>query len=413
MSFYRSLRIRFVALIACAALTMGFVSSMEESEAIATTNNNFAFEFYDKINGGEGNLFYSPFSISTALAMTYAGSDSTTRDEIRRVMHFGPNTAEFHRSYGSYYQALMPDGESKVELNIANRIWIQDRLQVERDFSTITSRYYNAKAEGANFRIKPEEERVRINKWVEEQTRDRIKNLLKPGVINGDTRMVLTNAIYFKADWESRFEEENTKRERFWTSKNRSVKHPLMHMEAGVNFYQNSDFKLMSLPYNDDKYAMVMLLPTKKAGLADLEQELDWKEVSGLMWQNLNNGYRQNVKITMPRFKFDAEVDASGILRDMGMQISFSKNANFSNMTVQERLKISKVVHKAFIEVNEEGSEAAAATAVVMAEIVSAGRPKRVPLEFKADHPFLFFIVDREMQSILFMGRMSDPSKAI
>lgn len=405
-----SQKLRFTSLIAGLAITSGFISYHEEPLWIADGNNHFAFDFYDQMKVEEGNIFFSPFSISTALAMTYAGSDEGTADAIKKVMHFASNEDAFHRAYGEYYFGVLPSERSKVKMNIANKIWIQKDLATGKEFNRITRDYYGAEAAEADFRTDPEVERKRINKWVELQTKDKIKNLLKPKVLKKDTRLVLTNAIYFKANWKNRFKKKDTKKEDFWISENRSVKHELMEIEGDFEYIETLDYQMLSMPYNDPDYAMVMLLPREKGGLSKLENSLNWRNFNAAMWTNLKPARKQLVNAVLPRFKFDFETEASETLAAMGMGVAFTKSADFSKMTKQERLKISKVIHKAFIEVNEKGSEAAAATAVVMVELESIGPSTPQPKYFRADHPFIFMIVNKKQQSILFMGRVSDPT---
>jgi serpin B len=389
-------------------LSTASIPSHLSVKTIATNNNRFAFDLYQQVRDqNEGNIFFSPFSISTALAMTYAGANGSTADEMKSALHFSPNSPDFHYGYGAYIKALEKNAKGNIELNIANRLWGETSYKLHDDFVALNKKAYDSPLVKVNYKGNPDGSRQEINKWVEEQTKDKIKDLLAPGTISSDTRLVLANAIYFKGDWKHKFDEKRTKEMKFNLEDGNTVKADFMYYKGGVNYHETKNYKMIRLPYKGNMQSMIVVLPHKAEMMKEVENHMSTSLV-----QNAMIYYAQpEVIVKLPKFKMTLGMGLNKLLQNLGMKNAFSAIADFSKMTPSNDLYISDVVHKAFIEIDEEGTEAAAATAVVMTTTsVSNSRPPK-PKEFIADHPFLFYIVDNKTSSILFMGRIMNPKK--
>jgi serpin B len=371
---------------------------------VADGCNRFAFDLYARLKGAEGNLFLSPYSISTALAMTSAGARGETADQMAKVLCLPESGDEVHAAYGALQGDLNAAGEKGTfELAVANRLWGQKGYGFLPDYLALVEKKYGAGLEQVDFAGATEAARQTINAWVEKQTRDKIKDLLKPGVLDAMTRLVLTNAIYFKGKWAEEFDKKATQEEDFFLTPEKKVAAPLMHQKAKFGYFEGDGLQALELPYQGGRLAMVVLLPKAKDGLAALEASLSADKVAGWLGQLR----RREVQVTLPRFKTTAEFSLKDMLVAMGMADAFGGKADFSGMNGKKDLFISAVVHKAFVDVNEEGTEAAAATGVAVA---AKSKPAPPPV-FRADHPFLFLIRDQKTGAILFLGRILDPTK--
>lgn len=374
---------------------------------IAYGNNLFAFELYKEIAKKEkGNIFFSPFSISTALAMTYAGADGKTAEEMASTMHFNANNEEFHMSYGNYLKTLESNAKGNIQLQIANRLWGDEKYDLIPEFLSLNKKAYNSPLEKLNFRENPNDSRIKINDWVAEKTEDRIKNLIPSGAISSDTKLVLTNAIYFKGDWLYKFEKSKTKDRKFNKIDGSKKETPFMNFKGSFSFSQNGFYKSIILPYKGNKQSMLVILPHKNEDLKKVESMMNPSIFSNLMMRN-----NVEVILSIPKFKITLPLSLNAPIINLGIKEAFAKTANFSKMTKVNDLYISDVIHKAFIEIDEEGTEAAAATAVVMTVTCTSVGQTPKPNEFIADHPFLFYIIDNETQAILFMGKIMEPIK--
>jgi len=382
------------------------VLSAEEADLkrFATENNAFAYDLYTQLRAGEGNLFFSPYSISTVLAMTYAGARSETEQQMAQTLHFTLGQQAGHPAFASLADHLQKiQQKGKIALNIANALWIQQDFTVREQFLSLTQKYYGANLFQVNFKKATEEVRVKINTWVEKQTQEKIKDLLAPGVLTELTRLVLTNAIYFKGNWGRQFEKDQTLDEPFWLTADRQIKVPLMHQQASFKYGEIDNLQILELPYTGEDLAMVILLPKARNGLAELEGKLDVEHVK--TW--VGEASVREVEVYLPKFKMTSQFSLAATLKALGMENAFSEKADFSGMASGAQLSISEVIHKAFVEVNEEGTEAAAATAGVVG-VTAVKEPQPTPV-FKADHPFLFLICDTHSGSILFLGRLLNP----
>jgi serpin B len=373
--------------------------------AVATGNTRFALDLYGQLKKAKGNLFFSPYSISTALAMTSAGARGETLDQMNRTLHLDPAREKTAAAFHQLITSLNGNGgQRRFELVTANALWAAKQYPIVPAFLAMADADYQAKLQQVDFAGDPEKARLTINRWVEERTRDKIKDLLQSGVVGRDTRLVLTNAIYFKGSWSSPFNENATKKGDFRLPADQKIADvSLMHQLESFSYGEMDDAQVLELPYEGGRLSMVVLLPRQVDGLDALQQKLNPANLAA--W--LGKLQRNKVDLTLPKFKMTAEFELSKTLSEMGMPLAFTDKADFSGICSSEQLQIGAVVHKAFVDVDEKGTEAAAATAVgVKAATAVAPRP---PVVFKADHPFLFLLRDRTTDSVLFMGRVTDP----
>jgi serpin B len=377
-------------------------------EAVVEGNNRFAVELYAKLREQEGNLFFSPYSISAALAMTYAGARGETEAQMAKVLHFPSQTVggqeRFHPAFGAIIKDLNARGEKgKYELIVANALWGQKGYGFLKEFLQLVESDYDGQLNDVDFISDTESARKTINAWVEKKTKDKIKDLITPGVLDQLTRLVLTNAIYFKGNWASQFKKERTEDAPFTLVGGEKVDTPMMNQTEQFGFMETEDFQGLEMPYVNNELSMIIFLPKRTDGLAEFEKKLTAENLS----QWLARLRKREVIVSVPKFKMTSQFSLADVLKQMGMTDAFSSEAaDFSGINGKKCLFISAVIHKAFVEVNEEGTEAAAATAVVTR--TTAIGPKETPV-FRADHPFLFLIRDNDSGSMLFIGRMMNP----
>ncbi len=378
----------------------------DDARAVAEGGNEFAIDLYAHLRSDKpSNLFFSPYSISVALAMTEAGAAGETEAQIAKVLHFPVSEANVHSAFSTLRQLMVSNDKlSGFQLRVANRLWGQHGFDFLPEFLRVTKADYGADLGRLDFK-QAEVARQTINSWVEQQTDDKIQNLLAPGILNADTRLVLTNAIYFKARWMHEFGKAATADAPFHISDSEQVAVPTMHQSHRLRYGAADGLQLLELPYAlDGNLSMLFLLPKRIDGLNDLEKRLTNENLQ--KW--LKGLQSRLVKVHLPKFKMTSEFDLGAGLASLGMSLAFSTKADFSRMSTEEPLFISAVIHKAFVDVNEEGTEAAAATAIAMRAGAALPRPEE-PVEFRADHPFVLLIRDHRTQSILFLGRLVNP----
>lgn len=372
---------------------------VEPSSAEASAMDSFAFHLYRRLAEAQGNLFFSPFSLETALAMTAAGARGETAAEMEKVLGFGDSGLD-HGMFHTRLQALKPSDDSANQLNVANALWLQKDFSFLPEYLAFVTRHYGAALSTVDYIENLEGARSTINTWVERQTQEKIKELLKRGVLSSDTRLVLTNAIYFNGKWRHAFDARLTSPQPFHLNATTRIDVPMMRGKQTVPYASLEGLSLLELPYKGEELSMVIVLPDTTEGLAALERRL-----TASQWDDwLSHLAPTEVSIALPRFKVTSEFQLDDQLKAMGMQKAFSSDADFSGMTGERSLAISAVVHKAYADVTEEGTEAAAATAVALEKLMA--RP--VPT-FVADHPFVFMIRERSTATILFLGRLVDP----
>jgi serpin B len=394
------------AALALSAQSQSAAGQSPDTAAVVKGNDAFAVDLYQQLSAKEGNLFFSPYSISNALAMTYAGARGQTAAEMERALHLPLGQDKLHPAFGALVRQINGSGQPrKYALTVANRLWGQKDYDFRQDFLKLTHDHYDAGLKEVDFSNAAEAARKEINAWVEEQTKDKIKELIKPNAFDKDTRLVLTNAIYFKAAWHYPFAKGATAPGKFLLPGNKAVEVPLMYQTIDAAYYYNGgSFALLDLPYKSGELSMVVLLPKDVDGLPALEKSLSADKL--VAWMS-KVGYAK-VNLTLPKFKVTSEFMLNDALAALGMKLAFTELADFSGMTTRDKLYISSVVHKAFIDVHEDGTEAAAATAM-STKVVFGIEPVVEPVTFRADHPFVYLIRDNRAGSILFMGRVANP----
>jgi len=383
------------------------------SEAsVVDANNQFALDLYGRISddpkAGDGNIFFSPFSISSALAITYEGARGTTAEEIRSVFHFPENQSVMRSGFSGVIAGINSKANAYT-LRTANALWAEQTYPFLTDYISAAEQYYGAKTTNLDFINKPDDSRVTINTWVEDQTEDRIKDLLQPGTIDPLTRLVITNAIYFKGTWVAQFDEEKTTDADFRTGTGSIVRVPMMQRtdeDARYGYAETDMLQALSMPYEsgDGKELSMMVILPKDDDPALVEQSLNTSMLSSLQ----DSLRTRRVIVYFPKFVMETKYSLPSVLSAMGMPTAFTSGADFSGMDGTRNLYIDDVVHQAFVEVNEEGTEAAAATAVVM-QLSAMPMEEPTPV-FRADHPFIFLIQENETGNILFMGRVTHPA---
>jgi serpin B len=405
-------------IVSTSSCAMGSTAEKENmnTKIIVEGNNKFALELFAKLQNSKGNLFFSPYSISTALAMTCAGARSQTESQMADVLHFPISDSrrtdseskslldrqQFAADFGKIIKGLNERGQKGAyTLTIANALWGQKGYGFLEGFLKLVENY-DGQLNEVDFQRVAETARNTINAWVEKKTNGKIKNLIGPGVLDSMTRLVLTNAIYFKGNWARQFEKKRTQDAPFTLADGQKTNVPMMNQKAEFGYMETDTFQALEMPYVDDELSMVILLPKKSNALDEFEKTLTPDNLS----QWLAKIYKQEVIVFVPKFKMTSQFSLASVLQSMGMTDAFSSNADFSGMDGKRDLFISAVIHKAYVDVNEEGTEAAAATGVVM-RLTSIG-PNPIPV-FRADHPFLFLIRDNLTGSILFIGRVANP----
>ena len=402
--------------VACFGGEQKMADSEVQRQTVVQGNNEFALALFARLRENQGNLFFSPYSISTALAMTYAGARGQTETQMAKVLHFPTLAGEkvppepfmqegqFHSAFGVVVKDLNQRAKKgNYELAVANALWGQKGYKLLNDFLKLIETEYDGRLTEVDFVTATESARQTINAWVEQKTRDKIKELIKPGVVDAMTRLVLTNAIYFKGNWARQFKKDRTREAPFTLASGGKVDAPMMNQMGEFRYMEAEDFQALELPYIDNELSMIILLPKETDALPEFEKKLKLEDFS----QWLDRLHRREVIVSVPKFKTTSQFSLASVLKSMGMGDAFSaRAADFLGITGSRDLFISAVIHKAYVDVNEEGTEAAAATGVTM-RLTSAG-PSQTPV-FRADHPFLFLIRDNRSGSILFVGRLTNP----
>jgi len=384
-------------------------SSPENGQSVIEANNQFAINLFRYLRNDpenqEQNLFFSPLSISSALAITYEGARGTTAEEIQEVFHFPVDNATRREGFQDVNVGIN-SGNSGYSLKTANALWAEKTFPFLPEYTRIASQYYGATIKNLNFISQPDQSRATINRWVADQTNDKIQNILPAGSITPLTRLVITNAIYFKGTWALQFDKSLTHDETFTIAPGNTVNVPMMQItgeQSRFKYAETGTFQAIEMPYshkNGKKLSMLVILP-KENNLASVEGSL----TAGTLSDLVHSMSEEQVPVYFPRFRLTTEYDLKNTLGSMGMPTAFSRSADLSGMDGKRDLYISDVIHKAYVDVNEEGTEAAAATAVTVNTLAIEIPAK----EFRADHPFVFFIMDDDTGDILFMGHVINP----
>ena len=369
----------------------------EPAKNIVDANNQFMLDYYTVTNTKGDNSFFSPWSMLSAFSLLYEGARGQTADEISSVFYLPKDDSQRRDSFTVMQNNLNVNG-SGYELRNANALWVQQGFGVKEDYINTAKQFYDSKVSEVNF---PADEQI-IDSWVEQKTNDKIQDLVK-GKTNELTKLVITNAVYFKGTWQTQFEPDQTSESEFRVNEDKSVSTPLMYMQSKFPYAETSDLQIISIPYNGDKLSMLVLLP--KDNLESLDKSLTLENLQN--WKN--NLQVQETKLFMPKFKIETTYELPKIMQSLGMKLAFDENkSDLSGIAnTPPRLFVTDAVHKAFVDVNEEGTEAAAATGITVG-VTSMGPEMPV---FRADHPFVFLIQDNETGLILFMGKVVDPTK--
>ena len=383
------------------------VAGTENMMRASADNGAFAFDIFAELRSEEGNLFFSPFSISSALAMTYGGAGGDTASQMEKALRFTGGKELTHRAFSELGERMAEiQKEGNVELSVANSIWPQSGYPFLPEYLSLLEINYGVEITPLDYARAPEPSRKKINGWVEDKTKEKIKDLIPQGSIDPLTRMVLVNAIYFKGNWADQFDPEATKTAPFTLSSGESVEVPFMARTGKYGYAGFPGFQMVELPYAGRDLSMLVLLPDAGTPLSSIEEKMNIENFE--TWKKFLS--EEKVVLFLPRFRITwGSFSLVKALQSLGMVDAFSSScADFSGMDGRpDWLYITDVLHKAFVDVNEEGTEAAAATAVV----VGARSVAAPPVVFRADRPFLFIIQEKSTGSILFMGRVSDPSK--
>lgn len=377
--------------------TTVFSASPEISSGQVKNNNEFAFQLYRQLQKNDGNLFFSPYSISAAMAITANGARGDTLKQIKETLHLSDDyNSSFMMMKANFNQIA---AQKNIQLSIANSLWLQQNQPVEPSFTTLIEKYYAAQIASVNFSDKAT--RKTINALVSRQTKDKITNIISADTLNQNTMMVIINAVYFSGNWEKPFETENTKNAPFFTSSKRKISVPMMYQKDLFKYTTIPGAQLLEMPYRGKALSMLIILPESPQLLKTIEDRLGTEQLS----QWLNQLEDSEVKVFFPKFRINNEFELKDTLRQLGIVNAFSNLADFSGINGKTDLSISMVRHMAFVAVDETGTEAAAATAVIVDRKLL---PMPLPV-FRASRPFIFIIRDRTSGSILFMGRMSEP----
>jgi len=373
-----------------------------ETSEVVHGNTTFALDLYSRLKAVPGNVFVSPYSVSTCLTLAYGGARGETAAQMGKVLHLPEG--EPHSAFGELQrqmtEAVKPMG---AQLDMANALWVQQGHSFNSAFIEMAQNQYRANTRQVDFRTQAEVAAGELNKWVSEKTRGKIERVLSQGNLTPLTRLVLVNAIYFKGNWVTRFEKSETQDQYFHLANGSSIMTPLMHHFQEAKYMAAQTFQAVELPYLGNETSMVILLPRQVNGLSQLEQVLSLQLLT-TVFSRLN---RQEIELFLPRFTLDSQFDLKAVLGGLGMPDAFGAKGDFSGIEAGQPLWISGVFHHAWVEVNEQGTEAAAATAIP-AESSAAHSLRAV---FRADRPFLFLIRDLRSGSLLFIGRLSVPGK--
>lgn len=379
------------------------------AQPYADASNLFGYSLYKELaKEGQGNLVFSPYSISSAMTIAYEGAKGKTAEEMQSAMHLPSDKEVLRGSFAGMVEKLNSAG-SAVELRTANAIWVHKDYEVRQDYLKVLNDAYVAKATNLDFASGTAE--GTINSWVEEKTNQKIKQLIPQGALSPLTPVVITNAVYFKGKWLEEFDKKLTREREFTLLDGQKIKPMTMQRVYGKNrtaYFEDSAAQVIELPYQGEKVSMVLVLPKEEGagGIVAVEQQLE----AGKLAQWRAGLAKEKVSMWIPRFKIEQSYELQDTLPTMGMPLAFSTSADFGAMTDDPRnLYISQVIHKVYVDVNEEGTEAAAATAVIMmVGSAGPGTPEEIK-EFRADRPFFFAIVEKDTGAVLFMGKVVDP----
>lgn len=379
-----------------------FINQACADYKIRQAANSFAFKLFSELNSDSKNIIFSPYSIYSALAMTASGAEGQTFEEMQKVMYLPENKTEFMKAFAELLESVNSAAGKNTILESVNSIWAEKSYKLKADYLALLGQYFSAGINQIDFAGDSDNARQTINMWVEGKTNKKITNLLQPGTVDSGTKLILVNAVYFLGQWQEQFKSDKTLEKDFTLSSGDKISVPFMHQIEKFYYSENESFQMIELPYQGGRIAMQILLP-KEGQINVLDDVNDYSLISDLQ----NNLVQKKVSLAMPKFRTLATYELPKALSALGMKVPFIfPDADFSAMTGNRDFYIGNVIHKAFIEVNESGTEAAAASAVIMRAGAVFGD---LPLVFHADHAFLVSIYDKESGIILFLGRINNP----
>jgi len=366
---------------------------------MAGSLNSFSFDLYKQLKSDKGNLFFSPFSIDVALLMVREGAKLDTKTGFDKVLHIDSNLND--KDAHDFILSLKSFKSNTNQLNVSNSIWIRNNYKIKTDFQNKIQTNYFADVFHVNF-TDQSSSATKINKWASQKTNNLIKNLISPNQITASTKLVLINAIYFVDKWDKQFEKYLTKKDDFYGVNNDTVKIDFMHESGYYEYFENADFQFISKDYAGKDKSFCMILPKKRYGISSIDASMD-KLILDSIFKHATSTL---VDLSMPKFKLEASYSLNESLSKLGLRKAFANDANFSGISTSSRLKINKVIHKTYIEVNEEKTEAAAATSIDCTDgLIPYDELAPKPKVFNANHPFMFMIIDTQTKGIIFMGR--------
>lgn len=381
------------------------IAQNNKPEVNLTSNGNIMFAnkmFVKLMKNEKKNFLYSPFSISAALAITYEGSNGKTKSQMANTFNF--TSPKLKEDFKQIFAAMEKSNQDGFELNIANALWLQKKFNLLSKYVEVASKYYEAGLDTLDFINDSEGSRKIINEWISKKTNGKIENMIQPGILGELTRLVITNAIYMNAKWETPFDKSRSSDGYFKINNNTDkVITPFMAQKLSAKYYENNVYQAIEIPYANKTASMIIMLPKKN--INQMEKIFNHKLYKSL----LINMKEEKIDVIIPKFKITSEFELSKLLTAIGMPDAFNKAADFSGMTGKKDLMIDKILHKAFIEINEEGTIAAAATVVVMRE--KSVPPRKDFKTFIADRPFLFIIKENATDNILFAGKLMNPKE--
>ena len=383
-------------------MSFSSLKNLKDFNSFVKGNNQFSIELYQQLSKENGNLFFSPISISVILAMICAGAERKTKKEIKEVFHFKTKEKEL----GIYFSKLVKELKniSNCEISIANALWIQKGYKLKKEFLDITKKFYDASCNKINF--KSEESREIINKWVEKKTKGKLKELIGKGSITSLTRFILINAVYFNGEWCYQFDKELTKDMPFYLMDGSEKQTSMMQFGdfKKFNYFEDKLVQILEMSYKGKEISMIIILPKERYGIKDVEKVL----TADILNKWIESMILTEIEVYFPKFKMEKSYTLSKNLKGLGIVSIFGPEANFSKITERKNLYINDIFHKSFIDVNEMGTEATAATVLGFPENTPP-YGKHEPKVFKADHPFIFLICNKNTGTILFLGRVIEP----
>ena len=383
-------------------------------KGLVDSNNAFAFKLYNEVEKKDSNILFSPYNVSLALAMTYNGARNVTAQEMCNVLNFSLEKESFNKNFKSLNDKIDSLGKKNgFDLNLSNSIWIETGFKPLKSFSDIIYSQYQAEINLVDYINEIERSKAvkKINEWVERKTKDRVKDLLNDGAVNYQTRLVLISTIYFKSNWAIIFDRSKTKHEDFYLSASKKEMVDYMNITSQYKYYNDSLLQVIEIPYSGDKVSMLIFLPKNKEDFITMEKQVNSEYYKSIVKSFQSDGYlKQKIQLSLPKFRISKTLPLKNVLSTLGMPSAFSKeSADFSGITGNKQLCISGILQQSFIDVTEEGTEAAAATAIVD-ELRKRELKNNPPIIFNVNHTFMFLIKDNLTGSILFMGKIMNPT---